>query len=288
MKTEKPLVYLIIAAMILGAAPILVRLSEVGPLATGFWRLMLALPLLSLLCLRQSTPRETPTLRDYGWLFVAGALFAVDVAAWHFSLHYTTVAISTVLMNFSPVFLTLWYWTIWHTTPSKSFLIGFALTISGIVLLVRPTLAMSKETFFGILLALLSAAFYAIYLVIITRIRQKFTAVSTMTCSTIASTVVTSIIVYLAGESFMPSTASAWWILILLAVVIHVLGQGLVSQALFGLPVTISSAILLIQPIISSIMSSYLFNESLDWIQIVGIGLALVGLYHLSQTSPAT
>ena len=40
------LIVLLIAACVLGLAPILVRLTETGPAAAGFWRFLFALPLL--------------------------------------------------------------------------------------------------------------------------------------------------------------------------------------------------------------------------------------------------
>ena len=44
-----PLIVLLIAASVLGLAPILVRLTETGPAAAGFWRFVFALPLLALI-----------------------------------------------------------------------------------------------------------------------------------------------------------------------------------------------------------------------------------------------
>ena len=39
---------LVVGACVIGLAPILVRLSAAGPAATGFWRLLFALPLLAI------------------------------------------------------------------------------------------------------------------------------------------------------------------------------------------------------------------------------------------------
>ena len=49
------LIVLLLAASLLGLAPILVRISETGPAAAGFWRLLFALPVLMAL-----TARPTP------------------------------------------------------------------------------------------------------------------------------------------------------------------------------------------------------------------------------------
>jgi len=50
---------LIFGAVAIGFAPIFVRLTETGPVAAGFWRLALALPLLAPFALRKA--RESPS-----------------------------------------------------------------------------------------------------------------------------------------------------------------------------------------------------------------------------------
>ena len=47
------LIVLLVAASVLGLAPILVRLTETGPAAAGFWRFLFALPLLTILAARE-------------------------------------------------------------------------------------------------------------------------------------------------------------------------------------------------------------------------------------------
>lgn len=288
MKTEKSLILLVLGAIVLGAAPILVRLSEVGPLATGFWRLALSLPILGILCLQQKSMqpalKSRLNIRDYLWVLWAGVWFAADIAVWHFSLSYTTVAVATILMNCSPVFLALWHWLVLGEAPQKKLLAGLSLAIVGMVLLVKPGLQVDKGTLYGALLALLSAVFYAIYLFIISRARQKFTAISIMTLSTSTSMLSMGAMVGIVGERLMPSTLTAWWVVVGLAWLVHVLGQGLVAQALSNVPVTISAAVLLIQPVISSMVGHWLFGESLDGLQMLGVVMTLMGLYAVSQT----
>ena len=50
----RALAALITGAVLIGLAPIYVRLSDVGLTAVGFWRMALALPMLGILMLRES------------------------------------------------------------------------------------------------------------------------------------------------------------------------------------------------------------------------------------------
>lgn len=66
-------------ATAIGVAPIFVRLSQVGPSATAFWRLTLALPALWLWAMLEkhsSGTRRSLVTADYRWLLGAGVFFA--------------------------------------------------------------------------------------------------------------------------------------------------------------------------------------------------------------------
>src|SRR3546814_889833 len=77
-------------------SPIFVRLSEVGPTATGFYRAILAVPPIWLwwrfmpaLPRIAGQPRPLPPL---ALILVPGLLFAGDLFFWHLAIKYTTVA----------------------------------------------------------------------------------------------------------------------------------------------------------------------------------------------------
>ena len=96
-----------VAALLLGAvgiafAPIFVRLSPLAPTATAFWRLALAAPLLWLWVRAERRPLPG-SWRPLIW---PGVFFAGDLALWHWSLQFTSVANSTLLANTMPVFVT--------------------------------------------------------------------------------------------------------------------------------------------------------------------------------------
>src|SRR4051812_5422189 len=103
---------LMIGATGIGLAPILVRLGETGPVATAFYRLALAQPIIWLLWKREQTsasnspsPRgegrregqsnTNETTRDFFLSALAGLFFTADLSIWHWSLRLTTVANST-------------------------------------------------------------------------------------------------------------------------------------------------------------------------------------------------
>src|SRR6187402_1568799 len=95
----------------IGFAPIFVRLSETGPTATAFYRLLFALPLLWLWA-AMDRPKTTQFRQPAGWrdflqLALGGLFFTADLSIWHWSLQFTTVTNSTLLTNNTPLFVTI-------------------------------------------------------------------------------------------------------------------------------------------------------------------------------------
>jgi hypothetical protein len=72
----------------IGASPIFVRLSEVGPAATAFHRMLWALPLLWLWTKFDTGPHPRLSARQKLRLTVCGLLFVGDLVFWHLSILY--------------------------------------------------------------------------------------------------------------------------------------------------------------------------------------------------------
>ena len=126
-----PLAVLVLAAMVLGLAPILVRLTETGPAAAGFWRFLFALPLLTLLTATQGSGAGRGLGTPSRWMLLAGLFFVLDLAFWHYGIVMTSVANATVLCNLTPVVVTLFAWVVWKQRPGRSFALALGLAVAG-------------------------------------------------------------------------------------------------------------------------------------------------------------
>ena len=128
------LIILLLAAALLGLAPILVRLSGTGPAAAGFWRLAFALPVLLALTARPGADgAKTGWGRPSRWMILAGLFFAADMSFWHYGLVMTSVANATVLCNLTPVVVTLFGWVVFKEAPGRLFMLALGLAMGGAV-----------------------------------------------------------------------------------------------------------------------------------------------------------
>lgn len=290
---------LLIGAAGIGFAPIFVRLSELPPTATAFHRLFLALPALWLWkhledrkASRQGKSGARPNRSgdrsegrsedrsgnrgDIGAFVAAGLLFAGDLAFWHWSIRYTTVANATLLANFAPIFVTLAGYAFFSERFSRQFLLGMALAIAGAVILMGRSLAFYSDHFFGDMLGLITAIFYAGYIITVARLRARRSTATIMAWSGLVTCAALFALAILSGESIVPLTARGWAILLGLALISHACGQSLIAFALAHLPAALSSVSLLLQPAIAALLAWAILEEPLGRWQTLG-GVVILG-----------
>jgi drug/metabolite transporter (DMT)-like permease len=271
---------LLLGAICIALSPIFVRVSEAGPTATAFWRVALAVPALWLLYFLKSKP---PTRRYSGkWplLLAAGLAFAGDLGFWHASVMLTSVANSTLLANLQSIFVTLAVWLFLKQTPTRLFLAGLATALFGVGMLVQTSLSFSSTGLLGDALGVVTAMFYAGYILAVKGLRDR--GETTLHLMAVTSTITALFLLPAAlasGEAMLPSSAFGWSMLIGLALVSHAAGQGLIAYALAHLPAAFSSVSLLFQPVMAALFAWLLLSEGLAPLQIAGGVIVLAGIY---------
>ena len=276
------LVALLSGALGIAFAPIFVRLSELGPTATAFYRLAFALPALFLwmqLERRQDVESRRPSgLGGYSRLIVAGLCFAGDLAVWHWSILFTSVANSTLFANFAPIFVTLGGWLIFGERFSPTFLIGMATALTGAIVLMGEHLTLSGRALTGDALGLGTAVFYAGYMLAVKQLRAEFSTVTIMTWSGVVTSLALLPIALLSREGLIAESAYGWAVLVGLALLSHAGGQSLIAYALADLPAAFSSVSLLLQPAAAAVLAWIILSEPLTLWQGLGGLVVLAGI----------
>ncbi|HYD63019.1 MAG TPA: DMT family transporter [Noviherbaspirillum sp.] len=276
---------LLVGGMAIGFAGIFMRLSDVNPLASAFWRMALAAPLLWAWAFAVRKQDEAAGKRT-GFtkaLVLAGIYFAGDMALWHLSLHYTTVANATLLSNFAPIFIALWMWIAYRVRFARIFVVGMVIALVGAVMLVGPN-ASGAETsgngkLFGDALGLSSAIFYAAYQLVVKDARNEYSTARLMAWSTTVTGLALLPFALTAPGEFWPAQASGWLPLLALALVAQIGGQTVIAYASAHLPASLSSVSLLIQPLTAAVAAWVIFHEAIGPVQMAGGALLLWGIY---------
>lgn len=282
-----------LAALLLGAtcialSPIFVRVSEAGPTATAFWRVALAVPALWLLYFAKPKAKTQRYSGKWPLLLAAGFAFAGDLGFWHSSIKLTSVANSTLLANLASIFVTLAAWMFLRQRPSGVFLAGLGAALVGVALLVHTSIAFSATGLAGDALGVVTAMFYAGYILAVKALRDRGeTTLHLMAVTTTITAIFLFPVAAASGEQMLPATAFGWWMLIGLALVSHAAGQGLIAYALASLPAAFSSVSLLVQPVMAALFAWILLSESLVPLQMLGGVVVLLGIYLARRGSVA-
>ncbi len=283
---------LALAALLAGAtcialSPIWVRVSETGPTASAFWRVALATPALWLLAaLSRGGAAGRTTASRWPLLVAAGIAFAGDLGVWHTSIKLTSVANSTVLANLASIFVTLAAWVVWRQRPSALFAAGLATALAGVGMLVRASVDFSSTALAGDALGVVTAMFYAWYLMSVKLLRDRGARVAALMAVTSSLTAAILLPVALAtGETMLPATSLGWAKLFGLALVSHAAGQGLIAWSLAHLPASFSSVSLLFQPVMAALFAWVLLGEPLAALQIAGGAVVLGGIWLARRAS---
>ena len=271
---------LLLGATCIALSPIFVRVSEAGPTATAFWRVALAVPVLWVLYLLKTKARSQRYSGKWPLLLAAGFAFAGDLGFWHTSIKLTSVANSTLLANLASIFVTLAAWMFLKHKPTRLFLAGLAAALIGVGLLVHTSLSFSSTGLLGDALGVVTAMFYAGYILAVKGLRDR--GETTLHLMAVTSTITALFLFPVAlasGEQMLPSSAFGWWMLIGLALISHAAGQGLIAYALAHLPAAFSSVSLLFQPVMAALFAWLLLAEGLVPLQIAGGIVVLFGIY---------
>lgn len=260
-------------------APIFVRLADVGATASAFWRVALAVPFLFLWVRLSRAPDAAPATAFPLAVVLAGLFFAGDLAVWHVSILFTSVANATLLANLAPIFVAAGGYLLFGQRVTPVFLAGMATALAGAFVLVGPSFSTGGRPLAGDVLGVVTAAFYGAYFLAIKHLRDSRSTADIMAASTAVTAAVLLPLALLAGDAMLPSSLSGWLVLFGLALVCQVAGQSLIAYGMAHLPASFSAVSLLIQPVMATLYAWALLGERVGAVQLAGGLVVLAGIY---------
>ena len=278
------------AALLAGGAaiafsPIFVRLADVGPMQSAFWRVALAVPFLgawaawSARRARPAAGRGSAPPMALAPVLAAGVFFAGDLGFWHLAIVYTTVANATLLANFAPIFVTLGGWLVLGQRVTRLFLVALAISLGGAALLVGASFGAAGTRLAGDAFGAVTAMFYGAYMLAIWRSRGTGGTAAVMALSSAVSALLLFPVALGWEGDLLPQSPRGWLIVLALAVIPQVAGQSLIAYAMAHLPASLSSLSLLIQPVLAAVYAMAILGEGMGAMQVAGGAIVLAGIY---------
>lgn len=276
---------LVIGNLILAVGPWMVRLSDVGPVASGFWRIAIAIPFLALLAWQQQKGRKRPPMRLVAVVAVGGLFFASDLAAWHVGIGMTKLANASLFGNASSFILVVYGFIVMRQLPRRVQLAALLCAAAGAALLMGSSYELSPKNFTGDLFTLLAGLLYTGYLLAVDRARRTMAPMPVLAIATAAGALPILLLANVLGQKVMPDD---WTPLIILSLGSQVLGQGLLVYAVGYLSPIVVGLGLLAQPAAGAVIGRLAYGETMSMADVIGailIGAALV-LIRLPERAP--
>lgn len=274
-----PLVVAMIGASMLGVSPIFVRMCDIGPNAIGCYRMLFSLPLawIWIQLEGRANPESRAKVSNVEWflLGLAGFFFSLDLATWHLSIEMTSIINSAIFNNLTPIFVPLFIWALYKKRPSIIYLLSASMAIGGSIILTGSTVNIDPDQFAGDMLAISSAVAYSGYIIIVKNLRHKFNTPTILFWTSLANLSFLSIMAFYTGEKVSLTTGEDWIGALGLAIIVHILGQGLLTYSMGHMSAAFVSVVMLLGPVVSAGLGWALFGEAIGWWQTLGCIIVL-------------
>jgi len=231
---------------------------------------------------------------------LSGLFLALHFATWITSLEFTTVASSVVLVTTTPLWVALLAPLVLRERIGTATKIGLILALTGGVIvglsdactwqagaLSCPPLRtfFGGTAFLGDFLALFGAWMASGYMLVGRKLRAKMELVPYIFVVYGMAAVALMVIMLVMGESpiGLPPLAYLWFVL--LALVPQLFGHSTFNWALRYLPASFVSVTLLGEPVGSTVLAYFIFQEQPGWVKIGGAVLILAGIWLAARSS---
>jgi drug/metabolite transporter (DMT)-like permease len=239
------------------------------------------------------------TRKDWFFALLSGFFLALHFATWITSLEYTSVASSAVLVSTAPLWVAMLAPLFLRERVELAAMAGLILALTGGIIVGASDAcswqagalncsslvnAFSRTAFLGDSLALVGAWMAAGYMLVGRKLRSRMELIPYIfIVYGMAAVVLIAIMLGMKESPFgLPPFAYLWFLL--LAVVPQLFGHSTFNWALKYLPASFVSITLLGEPIGSTILAYFIFQETPGWVKIGGAALILVGIWLAART----
>ena len=273
-----PFAALVAGAVAMGVSPIFVRLADVGPFTSAFWRVALALPLLYAWTRLADGPEE-PGERFSKATILSGLAFAGDLFFWHLSIVHTSVANATFFATTAPIWVVLFGWLLFRQKVTAGVLAGLALCLIGGAALLAQSLELRPAGALGDAFGIATGVFFGLYFLAVQAARKTASAARLTFEATLITAAILFVVAVVAERSMLPHSVRGLAALLAMAWISHTGGQGLLAVALGRLPAAFSSLVIFLEAIAAAGFAWLILAEPVTSMQALGGVAILAGIF---------
>ena len=282
-----PTLRLFIGAALISLSPVWVKLVDVSPTASAFWRLAIGGVVIALY-LAVARQRLALSLRIWLVLILAAGFLATDLWFYHRSIQYIGPGLSTLLANFQVFVMAAAGFVVLRQPPTLRQLFAIPLAFFGLALIVGVDWSSLPENYRrGIVFGLGAAATYAGYLLAMRRSRRDSTTpvpTREIAIISLAGAAMLGATAMAEGHSLAIASASDGLWLMCYGVLSHGMGMLFITSSLPQVTTTQAGIALLLQPTLSFAWDVLFFARPMSARELLGAGIALFAIYLGSRS----
>lgn len=199
----------------------------------------------------------------WAYAVLAGVFLAVHFATWITSISFTSIAVSTTLVNTSPIWVALIAWLWLRQRPSGLTLAGIAVAFAGgVVIALGDSSNPGSNPTLGNLLALLGALAASCYFLLGREAQHRGFGIglyAAVAYSTAAVVLLTLPPLFQTGLTGYPPMFYVW--VLLMALIPQLVGHTSFNWAVRWISPVIVTLVILLEPIGASLLAFALFGE---------------------------
>ena len=271
-------------------ASIFIRLcNDVPSIMIATYRLTLSSIILILIAKSKGIRISSYNKRHILLGTLGGFFLSLHFFFWISSLKFTSVASSVVLVATNPIFVGLFSYLFFKEKQPAEVIIGIILSFSGSIILAvgdysfQGLTAQNPSFLLGDILAFLGAIMASGYLMVGSKLREEMDILPYISMVYTFSACFLLITSLALGISFIGYKQSSYFYMILLAIVPQLIGHTAFNWALRHLKASMVAIAILGEPIGASILAYFIFGETIQMFQSVGIILIFLAIIIASR-----
>lgn len=269
-------------AVLISFSAVFVRLAHVSPTMSGFYRTLIGGLVLAGIILWRQEKIWKNRLYFIGGLF-CGLVFAVDLFTWHTSIHHIGPGLATILANFQVFFMAAFGVLLFKERITSRLLVAMPLAIAGLVLMAGVQWQIAGRNYqAGVLLGLVAALFYAIYILSLRQMQSNDNVLSPMSLLTVVSFSAAGFLgatAWYRGDTFAIPDLQTLSVLVAYGLLCQVIGWILISRGLPRIPSSLAGLLILVQPALAFIWDILIFKRPITPSILLGALITLVAIY---------
>jgi drug/metabolite transporter (DMT)-like permease len=248
------------------------------PEVIGFWRLLAAglivLPWAYFKSELKTQWKNHPQSRK--WVYLTGLFFFAHLWTFFYASQHTLISHTMIIFATNPLFVALGQWWLNREAPPRRTIGAYFLALISLGLLFQQSKMGSGAQFWGDFSALLSAFFCSIYILFSKKSRDVFHNSVFTSVMYMSTALCFAVLLLFSNNSWVDYPPHTWLAILGQVVFSTLLGHSLIAYLMRFMNVTLMSTGKLAEPVMASIVASFVFQETIN--TYVGFAFVLTAL----------